>query len=175
MIELLGDWLIYAEKFQATWEGEKGRCLTAECLGVEQRIVRALLSSLWVGEPWLDLASVLGNLLSECKLAQIDGAWEDEIMWGHRGWQVTKRWLSADFYRVTVPFRSNIGWSILWSLTESIASINSGKLELESLFGLFVLPWALSSGRHPWSRDGAGTETNTPTELSVKEPLFHPL
>lgn len=79
MIELLGDWLIIAEKFQTTWEGEKGRCLMAECLGVEQTNVRALLSSLWVGEPWLDWASILGNLLSECKLAQIYGAWEDEI------------------------------------------------------------------------------------------------
>lgn len=96
MIEVLGDWLIMVERFQATWVGEKGRCLVAEYLGEEQRNVRALLSSLWVGEPWLDWASILGNLLSECMLAQIDGAWEDEITWGHRGWQVAKRWLLAD-------------------------------------------------------------------------------
>lgn len=151
LIELLGDWLIIAEKFQTTWEGEKGRCLMAESLGVEQRNV---LSSLWVGEPWLDWASVLGNLLSECKLAQIDGAWEDEITWGHRGCQVTKRRLSADCYKVTVPFRSNIGcfygllpnqwrqWTLVnWSWSHCLGCLCChGRFLLEGIPGLGMEP-----------------------------------
>lgn len=71
-------------------------------------------------------------------------------------------------------------------LTESMASMNSGKAARTPLlpalplllvplllFGLFVLPWALSSGRQPCSKGGAGTDTATPTEVSVIEPRPH--